>query len=77
MLHFEQTLLDIVFSLYPESKSTLSSGSVSSDISVNFLDIPPKPELGDFAFSTFPLAKVTKLAPPVIAEKIAIALRER
>lgn len=39
------------------------------------LDTPPKKELGDFAFNIFPYAKVTKLAPPVIAEKIADGLR--
>ena len=37
--------------------------------------MPPKKELGDFAFNVFPYAKITKLAPPAIAEKIAEGLR--
>jgi arginyl-tRNA synthetase len=60
----EQILLDIVVASFPE----VWTPSVS-------LDIPPKKELGDFAFNVFPYAKITRLAPPVIAEKIAEELR--
>lgn len=77
MFIFEQTLLDIVFSLYPESETVIFPRDKNGNRSGGFLDIPPKSELGDFAFGTFSLAKVTKLAPPVIAETIAAALREK
>lgn len=40
------------------------------------LDTPPKKELGDFALSVFPYAKITKLAPQVIAEKVAEELKK-
>ncbi len=35
------------------------------------LDAPPDEKLGDFAFGTFPLAKLLRQAPPVIAQKLA------
>lgn len=60
----EQILLDVVVWAFPE---------VSGPTIV--LDTPPKKELGDFAFNVFPYAKITKLAPPVIAEKIDEGLR--
>jgi arginyl-tRNA synthetase len=34
------------------------------------LDAPPDEKMGDFAFACFPLAKVLRLAPPVIAQKL-------
>src|SRR3989344_8270466 len=38
---------------------------------LNFLEIPPKDELGDFAFPCFSLAKEKKKNPLVIAEELA------
>ena len=35
------------------------------------LTIPPKPDMGDFAFPCFTLAKRLRKAPPVIAKEIA------
>jgi arginyl-tRNA synthetase len=35
------------------------------------LEVPPKPEMGDFAFPCFQLAKTLKKAPPVIAQELA------
>jgi arginyl-tRNA synthetase len=35
------------------------------------LTTPPKPEMGDFAFPCFPLAKTLKKAPPAIAAELA------
>lgn len=35
------------------------------------LETPPDPEMGDLAFPCFPLAKIFKLAPPKIAERMA------
>ncbi len=61
----EHTLLDIVVGAFPE---------VTNPTIV--LDVPPKKELGDFAFNIFPYAKVTQLAPPIIAEKIANELKK-
>ncbi|MBU0754893.1 MAG: arginine--tRNA ligase [Planctomycetes bacterium] len=40
------------------------------------LQAPPDPSLGDFAFGCFPLAKLLRKAPQVIAGKLAAALRE-
>ncbi len=34
------------------------------------LDAPPDEKMGDFAFACFPLAKVLRMAPPVIAQKL-------
>ena len=41
-----------------------------SDIE-KLIEIPPKPELGDFAFPCFSLAKSMRKAPNMIAEDIA------
>src|SRR3989338_757346 len=35
------------------------------------LEIPPKPELGDYAFPCFPLAKIYKKNPAEIAKELA------
>lgn len=43
------------------------------EISQSFSEAP-QIELGHFAFATFPLARALKLAPPVIAQKLAEAL---
>jgi arginyl-tRNA synthetase len=40
----------------------------------SLLDVPPKPELGDFAFPCFRLAKALRKAPPAIAADIASAI---
>ncbi len=61
----EDLLLDIVVSTFPE----VSEPNIT-------LDTPPKKELGDFAFNVFPYVKVTKLAPLVIAEKVAAGLEK-
>ncbi|MEN6595995.1 MAG: arginine--tRNA ligase [Clostridiaceae bacterium] len=37
----------------------------------NWLETPPSPELGDYAFPCFKLAKTLKKAPPVIAAELA------
>ncbi|MHC4944229.1 MAG: arginine--tRNA ligase [Planctomycetota bacterium] len=38
------------------------------------LQAPPDPEMGDFAFGCFPLAKLLRKAPPVIAAELADGL---
>ncbi|OIP52548.1 arginine--tRNA ligase [Candidatus Gracilibacteria bacterium CG2_30_37_12] len=61
----EDLLLDIVVGAFPK----ISEPNIT-------LDTPPKKELGDFAFNIFPYAKVMKLAPSVIAEKVAEGLKK-
>ncbi len=39
-----------------------------------FLEIPPEREMGDYAFPCFRLAKVLRLAPPMIAAKLQAAI---
>lgn len=41
-----------------------------------YLEVPPNPELGDFAFPCFKLAKELKKAPPAIATEIKEQLHE-
>ncbi len=65
----------------------LTSYAESLNINPSVLDtaqlviqVPPKPELGDFALPLFPLAKVFRQAPQVIAGNIAVlinAMEER
>lgn len=62
----DQLLLDIVVQTFPEASIPQLS-----------LDIPPRRELGDFALGVFSLAKITKLAPPVVAERLASAIQDR
>ncbi|MBI2712503.1 MAG: arginine--tRNA ligase [Bdellovibrio sp.] len=44
---------------------------LETPIQLTDLEIPPEPELGDFAFPCFRLAKTLKKAPPQIAQDIA------
>ena len=37
---------------------------------ITYLEIPPNPEMGDYAFPCFKLAKELKKAPPMIANDI-------
>ena len=39
-----------------------------------FLETPPNPEMGDFAFPCFKLSKTLRMGPPVIAGKLQSAL---
>lgn len=38
---------------------------------IDLLEVPPNPEMGDYAFPCFKLAKIFRKAPPMIAEDIA------
>ena len=40
------------------------------------LEVPPNPEMGDYAFPCFKLAKIFRKAPPMIAEEIAGKISE-
>ena len=46
-----------------------SATQIEEDIT-KYIEIPPKSEMGDYAFPCFSLAKVLRKAPPVIAEEI-------
>ena len=48
--------------------------SLSEDDISNLIETPPTPDMGDFAFPCFRLAKTLRKAPPVIASEIAEAL---
>lgn len=57
---------------------------LSSNISVlsrdeieQLIEIPPKPEMGDFAFPCFRLAKSYHKAPPMIAQELMTAIGEQ
>ena len=42
---------------------------LSLDDILELIEIPPKPDMGDFAFPCFRLAKTMKKAPQLIAEQ--------
>ena len=42
---------------------------------VSWLDVPPDPNLGDYAFPCFRFAKALRMAPPKIAEAARRCLR--
>ena len=43
---------------------------------VNLIELPPKPELGDYAFPCFRLAKVMRKAPQMIAQEICDSIEK-
>jgi arginyl-tRNA synthetase len=43
---------------------------------VDSVEVPPQPELGDYAFPCFPLARTLRKSPPVIAAELAATLAE-
>ncbi len=47
---------------------------VSVDVD-KLLEVPPKPEMGDFAFPCFALAKEIKKAPPEVAKELASKIK--
>ncbi len=60
-----------IINLLSEKIESLSAEDISS-----MLEIPPKAELGDFAFPCFRLAKELHKAPPMIAADIASGIGE-
>ena len=50
---------------------------LDTPIQVTDLEIPPEPELGDFAFPCFKLSKALRKAPPAIAQDIAAKLKAK
>jgi arginyl-tRNA synthetase len=57
---------------------TISSGATNLDLEKIYssLSSPPKPELGEIAVPCFQIAKELKVAPPMVAEKLALALKD-
>ncbi len=47
---------------------------VGAEELIGWLETPPSPELGDYAFPCFKLAKTLRKAPPVIAQELTAAL---
>lgn len=60
-----------IISLIAENVEGLSADDISS-----LIEIPPKPEMGDFAFPCFRLAKTMRKAPQMIATDIKEAIGE-
>ena len=56
-------------------KKSLDNLGVSEKIDIE-LSAPPKPEMGDFAFGCFPLAKVLGKSPIEIAEELAKVVKK-
>lgn len=44
---------------------------LETDKVMSSLEVPPNPEMGDLAFPCFPLSKIMRKAPPVIAQEIS------
>lgn len=61
-----------IVSLLSSNIDVLSSEDISQ-----LIEIPPKPEMGDFAFPCFRLAKSYHKAPPVIAQELKEAIGEQ
>src|SRR3954452_16220338 len=58
--------------------ATLALNSVlESPIQTTDLEIPPDPEMGDFAFPCFKLAKQFRKSPPQVAQQILADLEAR
>ena len=57
---------------YKNKVAELIKAHVELDIQVieNLIEIPPKPEMGDYAFPCFQLSKVMRKAPNMIAEEL-------
>ena len=52
------------------------AANLDIDTVANLIEIPPKADMGDFAFPCFQLAKTLRKAPPMIAADIAEAIGE-
>ncbi|MBI2548657.1 arginine--tRNA ligase [Candidatus Woesearchaeota archaeon] len=60
--------------LFREEIITLLKKSLNLDREV-ILEVPPSPELGDYAFPCFPLAKIMKKSPQEIAQDLSKQLK--
>jgi len=57
---------EMIRAAFPEAQG------VPEDLAA-LLEVPPDPSLGDYAFPCFKLSKTLRMAPPVIAQKLAAA----
>ncbi len=57
---------EMIRAAFPEAQG------VPEDL-VSLLEVPPDPALGDYAFPCFKLSKTLRMAPPMIAQKLAAA----
>ena len=57
---------------YKKKVAELIKSQIDMDLETieKLIEIPPKPEMGDFAFPCFRLAKVYRKAPQMIAEEL-------
>ncbi len=53
------------------------AASLDTETVANLIEIPPKADMGDYAFPCFQLAKTLRKAPPMIAADIAEAIGEQ
>lgn len=58
------------------AKALTEPTAVPASELVEWIEIPPRPEMGDYAFPCFRLAKRMRMAPQKIAEALADQLRE-
>jgi arginyl-tRNA synthetase len=58
------------FIQYISEQISAASGLPAEEVAEK-IEIPPDPKLGDYAFPCFPLAKILKKAPPLIAKELA------
>lgn len=58
-------------------EAILKVTELDKDTVSKLLEIPPKQDMGDYAFPTFVLAKSFRKAPPIIAEEIASSLMDK
>lgn len=58
-----------------ELLSSELSGKLTSEEIERLIEIPPSEQMGDFAFPCFPLARILRKSPPVIAEQLASGLK--
>jgi arginyl-tRNA synthetase len=58
------------------SQKISNASGIDSEELMQFIEIPPNAEMGDFAFPCFKLAKVMKKSPMAIAEELKLKLDE-
>ena len=63
-----QLLADTLHKTWPEAEGLPEAADIRGQLAV-----PPDPNLGDYAFPCFRFAKVLRMAPPKIAEAVAVA----
>ncbi len=63
---------------YKELVAEKIQKNINADLQLDFIEglieIPPRPEMGDYAFPCFQLAKALKKAPNIIAQELKLSL---